>query len=210
MCDLGFNDYLRLTVFYLSNLNSVQIRMELMNSIILFISNFIIMPLFMGVVAYYLWRDWSKINWTIRGFLILSLVFFITIMVLAINQDDNPLRYYGCKRKPFLHSEDTDTTVGFVYEYSYSCFRRGLWRGEGYVKYTYRVSDIDTVFIDEYRLGGSFMCNIDTGFYYVIVPRGKWENSIILLERRIPWDTIRAWRERRGQDNVGVNKVGEQ
>ncbi|NPA33363.1 MAG: hypothetical protein GXO48_00330 [Chlorobi bacterium] len=127
----------------------------------------------------------------------------ITIVaVLAYRQFKDDFCYYTCKRKPFIkEGNDIDTVLGYVYTYEYECYRgrRSFYKGGGYVKYVYRVLEVDSLLKGEYKFKGSFLCDIDTGFYYVIVPRGKWDNSIILLEERIPWDTIKAWQERTEQ-----------
>ncbi len=213
MCKITWSDFVGVVNFYWNNLSSVQMRMEFWAAIVSIVfSNFITL-IVLGIVTYTLMKYWSKMKILLKVIYIFSGLFFVIVSILAYPQSKENLYYYACKRKPFIREVVViDTVLGYVYEYDFTCYRgrRSFYRGGGYVKYMYRVLGVDSILKGEYKFEGSFLCDIDTGFYYVIVPRGKWENSIILLERRIPWDTIKAWREWRGQENVEENESEEQ
>ena len=213
MCEITWSDIINIVSFYMDNLESVQIRMEAWatvgGNIFLFVGSIV----WNVVVVYYLWRYWGKRKTWEKVFLIIFTILFDIVVILAYPQGKDKFYYYACKRKPFVKEGiGIDTVLSYVYEYDYTCYRgrRGFYKGGGYVKYVYRVLGVDSVLKGEYKFEGSFLCDIDTGFYYVIVPRGKWDNSIILLERRIPWDTIRVWRELMRGEDVDTNELNKQ
>ena len=183
MCELTLWDYIRIFEYYWANRESVQIKMELWAVFIENALGFVVLPIILVTGIYHLWRDWNKYSLWIRIIVIVGELFFVVAMILAYPQAISQNLHYGCRRKYLLSAERIDTVLGYVYEYEYACYRRRI--GGGYVKYRYYVPGVNLAVVDSYNLEGNFICDVDTGYYYVIIPDGKWDSGIILLDKKV-------------------------
>ena len=191
MCEITVGEVIEVLGYYLRHLDSIQMRMEF-SAVVLHALGIVAFVFAMIVSIYYFFKP-SGFS---RLFFLVGAVFCAVILVLGYREIvDEGIKYYPCLRRELIGEDRrVDTVVGYLYRYWVECYRgwRRSWRGKGEVEYVYIAGDSDSVYRRVYKLQLGFFCNVDTGYYFVLVPEGAWDKGLIMLDYRIPEDTIEA------------------